>query len=217
MNDRFHRWSALTGIAAVILWIVGTAVSEGLSDDLADEASDDQILVWVQGNANEVLTGGWLFMIGWLCFVWFVGVLRTRLREAEGGAGTVSTIALAGGVATAAFGLLIPAAEIVAAINEEDISAATAGTLHNLGDAFFVAAELSAIVLLAAVAVLTFRTRVLPKWWAFFSVLIAIVLVIGPIGWAALIFGLPVWTIGTALFLAVRQRPASAPIAGASV
>lgn len=214
MSDRFHRWSALTGIAAVILWIVGTAVSEGLSDDLPDEASDDQILAWVQGNANEVLTGGWLFMIGWLCFVWFVGVLRTRLREAEGGAGTVSTIALAGGAATAAFGLLIPTAEIVAAINKDDISAATAGTLHNLGTAFFVAAELSAIVLLVAVAVLAFRTNVLPRWWAAFSVLIAVVLVIGPIGWAALIFGLPVWTIGTALFLALRERPASAPLTG---
>ena len=216
MSDRFHRWSALTGIAAVILWIVGIAVSEGLSDDLPDGASDDQILAWVQGNANEVLTGGWLFMIGCLCFLWFVGVLRTRLREAEGGGGTVSTIALAGGVATAAFGLLMPGGEIVAAINKEDISAATAGTLHSLGDLFFVAAELSAIVLLVAVAIVAFRTRVLPKWWASFSILVAIVLVIGPIGWAALIFGLPVWTIGTALFLVQARRPAAAPASGAA-
>jgi hypothetical protein len=216
MNDRFHRWSALTGIAAVILWIVGIVVREGLSDDLPDKASDEQILAWVQANANEVLTGGWLFMIGCLCFVWFVGTLRTRLHEAEGAAGTVSTIALAGGVATAAFGMLIPAADIVAAIEEEDISAATAGTLHSLGTAFFVAGELSAIVLLVAVAVLAFRTRVLPKWWAIFSVLLAIVLVIGPIGWAALIFGLPLWTIGTALFLVLGRRPASAPLAGAA-
>jgi hypothetical protein len=36
---------------------------------------------------------------------------------------------------------------------------------------------------------------------AIFGLLIAIVLVIGPIGWAALIFGVPVWIIGTSLIL----------------
>ena len=67
-----------------------------------------------------------------------------------------------------------------------------------------------------AVAVLAFRTNVLPRWWAAFSILIAVVLVIGPIGWAALIFGLPLWTIGTALFLLLGRRPARAPLASAA-
>jgi type IV secretory pathway TrbD component len=55
----------------------------------------------------------------------------------------------------------------------------------------------------------------LPRWWAAFSALVAVVLVIGPIGWAALIFGMPVWTLGTSLFVLlrapVRARAAAAP------
>jgi hypothetical protein len=41
---------------------------------------------------------------------------------------------------------------------------------------------------------------------AIFGLLIAIVLVIGPIGWAALIFGVPVWIIGTSLILLLGGR-----------
>jgi len=33
------------------------------------------------------------------------------------------------------------------------------------------------------------------------AILIAVVLVIGPIGWAVLIFGLPIWALGTSWFL----------------
>jgi hypothetical protein len=43
-------------------------------------------------------------------------------------------------------------------------------------------------------------------------VLIAIVLVIGPIGWAALIFGLPIWTLGTT-WLLVRPQREQTPLA----
>ena len=56
-------------------------------------------------------------------------------------------------------------------------------------------------LIFAGAAVLAFRTKVLPQWWAALMVLVAVVLVIGPIGWAGLIFGLPVWTLGTSVML----------------
>ena len=56
------------------------------------------------------------------------------------------------------------------------------------------------------------RAAPTPRWWGVFSGLIAVVLWIGPIGWAALIFGLPAWTLGTAVLLvrAPRSRGAGA-------
>ena len=36
---------------------------------------------------------------------------------------------------------------------------------------------------------------------------------IGPIGWAGLIFGLPLWVLGTTFFLVRREAPASRPVA----
>jgi type IV secretory pathway TrbD component len=50
------------------------------------------------------------------------------------------------------------------------------------------------------------RTRVLPRWWAAVSELLVIVLVVGPIGWLGLIFGLPIWTLGTSLFVLLGSR-----------
>ena len=59
---------------------------------------------------------------------------------------------------------------------------------------------------LAVVAVVAWRTRALPRWWAAFSGLVALVLLIGPIGWIGLIFGLPIWTLGTSLFVLLGSR-----------
>ena len=72
---------------------------------------------------------------------------------------------------------------------------------------------MSAIVLLLATAVVSLSARALPRWWALVSILLAVVLVIGPIGWAGLIFGLPVWTIVTSLLLLTRRAPTEAPAA----
>src|SRR5581483_2798585 len=203
MSNRFERLMALTGVAAVALWIAGLAVMNGMSDSISDSATDAQILTWAQHNTTTLIVGAWLFAIGCLCFLWFGGVLRTRLAAAEESS-TVSTIAFAGLVATGIFGILIPLGDFAVAINKNDVSAATAGTLHHAGDMFFAGAELSAIVLLAGVAVLGFRAAAVPRWWAAFSTLVAIVLVIGPIGWAALV------TSGL-LLRAPRARRAAVP------
>ena len=45
--------------------------------------------------------GTFLFMVGTLFFLWFLGLVRTRLVAAEGGSHRLSSIAFAGGVATA--------------------------------------------------------------------------------------------------------------------
>ena len=109
--------------------------------------------------------------------------------------------------------MLIAAGDVGAAIDKDSISAATAGMLHTSGDMFFVGAELAMILFFVGTAVVALRTGVLPKWWAIFAILIAIVLVIGPIGWAALIFGTPVWLLGTGLVVGADAAQA-APVGG---
>jgi len=212
MSSRFDRISILVmGILAPALWIVGLLIGQRLTDNLPDKASDAQVLTWLAANKNLTIVGGWLFMTGCLAFIWFAGLLRSRLAEIEGGNHTLSTIAFAGAVAAAVFGIGTQA-DLASAINASDVTAPTAGMFHHLGDLFFVGAELSLIVLLASVAVLAFRVAAVPRWWGVFSALVAVVLWIGPIGWAALIFGTPLWTIGTAILIvrAPRSRGAGA-------
>lgn len=195
----------LPAILAIALWIAGLVVSHSFSDRIPHHPTDAQLLAWIQGNTNPILLGCWLWLLGCLAFLWFAALLRAQLAEAEGGRGTQSTLAFGAAVAASVFGMLVVAGDVGAAINKDSISAATAGTLHNGGDMFFVGAELMLIPLLVATAVVALRTAALPKWWAIFSIVVAIVLAIGPIGWAALIFGTPVWLLGTGLIAGSRR------------
>jgi len=211
MKDTYTRIAAWAGPLAVALWIGGLfAITH---DNPHDHATDAQILAWYQGNANWILLGGWLFMLGCLCFIVFASALRRRLARAEGGEGSLATLAFAGAVLAGGFGLMIPLADIAGAIDKSDITAATAGTFHRIGDAFFVGAALGLVVPFAAVAVLAWRTRVVPRWWAALGGFAALVLIIGPIGWAALIFGTPIWVLGTTFFLLRRpERMNAVPV-----
>ena len=217
MQARSERFTALTGALAVVLWIAGIVATNAMSDKIPHNPTDAQLLTWIQGNTNSVLMGGWLWMLGCVSFVWFAAVLRARLATAEGGTTTYSTLCFGGAVAGAAFGMLNMAGNVGAAIDKNDISAATAGTLHNSGDMFFVAAELALILFFVGAAIVALRSGALPKWWAYFAILIAVVLVIGPIGWVALILGTPVWTLGTTWFLLRPQTQTQAQQANAPV
>ena len=88
--------------------------------------------------------------------------------------------------------------------------------MHNASDMFFIAAELALIPFFVGIAVVAFRRGVLPKWWAAFSILIAAVLLVGPIGWAALIFGTPVWLLGTGLIVGSTSRARHHAVAAAT-
>jgi hypothetical protein len=217
MNLVKQRPLLLPAVLAVGLWIAGLVVVNDFSDKIPHHPTDAQLLTWIQGNQNSILLGGWLWMLGCLCLLWFAAVLRGRLAEAEGGNQTASTLAFAGAAVATVFGMLIVAGDMGGAIDHDSISAATAGMLHNSTDMFFVSAELALILFYVGTAVVAFRTAVLPKWWTLFSILIAAVLLVGPIGWAALIFGTPVWLLGTGLIVGasprVRQRTAVAATA----
>jgi hypothetical protein len=154
-------------------------------------------------------------MVGCVTFLGFGALLRARLAAAEGGDHTLASLAFAGCTAVAVFGIGTQA-DLASAINASDVSPGAAGALHSAGDLFFVGAELMLIAVVVASVVLAFRTAVLPRWWAIFSALLAVVLLIGPIGWAGLIFGLPIWTIGTSLLVgrsASRRTVAAAATA----
>jgi len=211
--SRIERWSPLAGVAAVALWIVGLAISD--APDTSTNKTDAEILSVYQHHSNQIIAASWLFMLGCVCFFWFAGMVRSRLVEAENGTNTFSTLAFGGAVAAAVFGIGTMGGQMAVAINKNDVSPATAGALTHLSDAFFIGVEMTLIVLFVAVAVASFRTRVFPKWWAVLLLIVAVVLVIGPIGWAAVIFATPIWTLGTAWML-LRPggpRPQVAPAA----
>ena len=202
-NSDNRRW-ALHGPLAVALWIVGVILIN--RNGPADHATGSQILAWYKADSDTVVVGGWLFMLGCLSFVSFVAGLRVRLAEAVGTASQLPGLALAGAAMSGVMGLLTAGVDLTGGIDKNDIGPATAATFHHAVDIFFVGAELTAILPVAAIALVAWRTRVLPRWWAAFGGLVAVVLIAGPIGWIGLIFGLPIWTLGTSLFVLLGSR-----------
>jgi type IV secretory pathway TrbD component len=195
-NSENRRW-ALAGPLTVALWIVGLALLT--SSQPGDHATGSQILAWYKAHTDTILLGGWLFMIGCVGFVTFVAGLRQRLGDA-------ALLAVAGAAIAALSGMLMAAVDVAGGLDKKDITPGTAATFHHAVDIFFVCAELAAILPIGVVAVVAWRTRILPRWWAAFSGLAAVVLIIGPIGWIALIFGLPIWTLGTSLIVLLGSR-----------
>src|SRR5919202_2343198 len=194
---RWERHAPLTGIAAVVLWVVGILVG----NDETNKDTGAEILAAVRDNSNRILLSGILFLIGTALFVWFLGTLRSRLLAAEGEPGRLAATAFAGGVATAVCLALFPGPDMAAAINKDDLDPSAASAMHKLGDAFFIGAEYLAPVLLVASALAAFRYGVLPRWLAWVSLVFALVLLIGPIGWAALIFAVPLWVVVVSILL----------------
>lgn len=187
------------------LFIVGVVILEGASDRPEE---DPQPAAWAQYYADEegkVLAGGFVFMLGAAFLLWFVAQLRAWL-----GAGSAATTAFAGGIALAVCALLIPSSEMAAALEFDDggISGEAAEALATMPTGFFIGAEVAGAVLLAAVGVLAIRTRVLPGWLGWISLVIALVLLIPPIGWAALLFALPLWVVVVSVLMSLRTRTA---------
>jgi hypothetical protein len=204
MNNSENRKWALLGPLAVALWVVGIILIN--KNGPADHASGSQILAWYKSDSDTIVVGGWLFMLGCLSFVTFVAGLRVRLSEAVGATSQLPGLALAGAAMAGVMGLLTAGVDLTGGIDKNDIDPATAATFHHAVDIFFVGAELTAILPVAAIALVAWRTRVLPRWWAAFGGLVAVVLIAGPIGWIGLIFGLPIWTLGTSLFVLLGSR-----------
>lgn len=67
-----------------------------------------------------------------LLFIWFLGSLRGHYLAAEGGSGRLSALAYGGGIAASTIAFLIPAADEIGALKENDIDASGAAVLHHL-------------------------------------------------------------------------------------
>ena len=208
MTARWERLAVLTGVVAVALWIAGVFVIESVSPE--DENSPEQLLAYYDDDGTTLLVGVFLFALGTVFFVWFLGSLRAAFLAGEGMPGRVTAIAFAGGVGKAVFDLGVVGGTAAGAIGaDEDLTPEAAQAIFWMDDAFFVGAEFMGLVFMAASALLVFRTRVLPVWMGWLALVIAIGLLVVPIGWAFLLFGLPLWVLLASLLL-WRAAPAPA-------
>ena len=205
-----ERLAPLDGIAAVVFWVAGVLVLQGPANQPDLDASPERALLFFKTEANAILVGTFLYLIGTLFFLWFLGLVRARLVEAEGGTHRVSSIAFAGGVAAAILLLAQPAVHAAGAINNDNLSADAAQVYLGINVAFFYAAEFATAVFLLALGLVTLRGQPVPHWFGTVSLVYAVCLVIPLIGPAVMLWGFPLWLIVASVLL-----PRSAPAATA--
>jgi hypothetical protein len=212
---RWSRHAPLTGIVAVALWVIGTIVFE--SPDRPDgEADPATWLSYVQDNDVSLLVGGILFAFGSVFFVWFLGSLRAAFLAAEGQPGRLTAVVFAGGVGKAIFDLGVVGGMSAGAIAVDEADLLTPGAaqaLFYIDDAFFIGAEFMALVFMLAAGALILTKRALPAWLGWLALLIALGLLVIPIGWAFLLFGVPLWVLlaSALLFMRTSALPGETP------
>ena len=215
MTTRWDRPALLTGAVAVALWVVGVIVLESARP--GDDASPEEILGFFADETNTIYVGAFLFALGTAFFVWFLGSLRAVFAAAEGLPERVTGIAFAGGLGKAVFDLGVMGGFVAGAIaSDEGLTPDAAQAMFFMDDAFFLGAEFMALVFMLASALLVLRTLVLPAWMGWLAIAIAIGLLIVPIGWVFLLFGLPLWVLLASVLLFVRASGEPARTAAAA-
>ncbi|MFN2466920.1 MAG: hypothetical protein ABR521_02135 [Gaiellaceae bacterium] len=197
-EQRWERLLPLAGVLATVLWLIGVFVIES-GDTPGENATPQQVAAHFDADRISVILGGFLFALGSALFLVFLGSLRTAFDRARGGPTPLSAALGATGLATGilSMGAVVPgiAAGLSSEVDGRPVGPEAADALWALGDGFFVVTEAAGAVFLVAFALLVLRTRLVPVWLGWASLALGAVMLVPPIGWAAVIFGLPVWTV----------------------
>ncbi len=211
MNEsRLEKLAPLTGTVSALLLMVG-AGTFGVYEYLP---SGEKLQAIFGQNPTRVYLAGYIGTLSAFFLLWFAGSLYSALREREGGAGRLSTVAFGGGVASAVtlaagFSAVIAAGARAGTLG--GISPVEAVTLYDfygqvLGGMF----AITLAVFIGASAVVSLRTGMFRAWVGWASVLIAIGL-LTPIAYLVLALAL-VWLLGVSVWL--YQRGVAKPLAG---
>jgi hypothetical protein len=204
--DRTTRFAPLTGLGAVVLLLVAAALVGSYEYVPAAET--------IQGhytdNATRILFGSFVGVAAAFLLVWFSGSVRVALRAAEGGDGRLSAVAFGGGV-VAAVSLAVAHGAVQAAAaragSDSGITPDAAATLNDLSGTMYTAGMAMGLsVMIAAFAIVTLRSRFMPKWTAWVGIVIAL----GGLT-IAFIFLIPqvLWVVAVSVALYRREAAAS--------
>jgi hypothetical protein len=189
------RLGGISGILFVVLFVPSylsppdTPVPNSAPQDVIDYFSSRQ--------DGILFINGLLLIFAAFFFVWFLGVLHSTLREAEGEGLGFSSVSLAGGVMFIALMLAGAAVEIVYPASlarfenfQQDaqlgfLSLALSGWMYRF-------AFVGMTALIGAASVVVLRTGFLPRWLAWgglVAALVALLRFLSPLGgWLALLW-----------------------------
>jgi hypothetical protein len=162
------NWDALTGVAFVALAIIAFAI-QGVPPKAGAAAAD--VVRYFTENRSQVLASSAVWFLAAILLLWFLGVLRSRMRDNDVGEQLAAT-AFGGGIFGVAFLTASSCGSIAAALE-----IARTGTeppavrgFYDLAGAFFAMSGIGFAVFYWATALAGLRNRSLPSWLCWFAV-----------------------------------------------
>jgi hypothetical protein len=208
LSGSWARYAPLSGVLFVVLVVVSVLVS-GFDSVSADDSTQEVVDFWSDNDGQQIASAliGALAMVP---FLWFLGVLRSTLRLAEGGTGRLSATAYAGGIVLVGFALVDGALQFAVADSVGDVPAGVTQSLSVLYNDFFLGFPIGFGTLMLATAGVLLRTRVLPTWLGWFALVLGIAAFFGPVGFVAFLVFL-IWAAIVSVTLYQRGEPTATP------
>mgnify|MGYP001282618944 CR=1 FL=1 len=208
-----RRWLAVCGIAAAVLFAVGTGISGGSPQD---DASASKVVSYYRDHLTGTRVGALILVIAAVLLVLFAARLRELLRNGQPG-GDVFPIAAFGGAVLLAAGSCLDAAVSFALAQAGDNKFAGAAQTLNVvsnNDFFLVIGGIATLLL--ATGISTVRRPVLPRWLGWAAVVIGIISLGGPAGFIGAVLAI-LWLLVVSILMFVRTDLLAVGAAGDGV
>jgi hypothetical protein len=193
---------ALCGLATPILVVLAFFVVNGGTPN--DKSSPEKVISFYRDHATASRVAALMIVIAAVLVVLFVARLREVLN-ADGRGGDALPLAAFGGGLIFASGLLLLAVVHFALVQAADHQfAAPAQTLNVLDSNDFFVLTGGIAVLMLATGIATVRRPVLPRWLGWAAIVIGVLSLAGPVGFAGFLLCL-VWLIVAAILMLVRE------------
>jgi hypothetical protein len=214
MKQLWERWAPLTGVISVACSLVGVIL---VLDQPQTKDSNAKIAAYFADHSHRVqgIVGFFVFLIGILFLLAFLGTLRERLLAAEGQPGRLSALAFGAGVASLPlWGISMLLAQAVSfTVSESSSFALDPNTFRLLSVASYitwVAALFVSSVIVWATSAVALRTRVLPRWYALAGIVVGVVQLFGLFVFPFIAWWL--WIVLTSVLLVARRGFATATV-----
>lgn len=209
MNGRNSQWLVpLAGVAFIVLAVIGFAIQgePKSADDPVNEIVDFYL-----DNKDSIIVGTVIGIAGIFLLLVFASYLHQVLQAAL--PDSILPRLLYTGLVITAIGFAIDATILIAlAETADEIEPNSVQTLQALWDNDFIPIALGILTFLWSFGLSVIRSGVLPSWLGWIAVLLGIVALIPPVGFAAFI-GAALLILIVSVMLAIRARSASAPAA----
>ena len=216
---RWKRWELLTGVVFTVLLFVGQDILVLGAPGENSSARKISSYYADKGNYHQVVAGKLLVMLSAVFLIWFVSLVTSRLRVAEGEPGKLARTAFAGGIACAVFlgaqtvfGTAIASGfDFSKEFRHGNLDPQLVRLFDQIGYSLLILALLGAAVLIGASSILARRVSVFPAWLGWSGLGVAIVLIpastVAPVG----VVLLALWSASVSAALLLEARVVGKP------